>query len=130
MILTIRTDNPQSEIGLYSADGAQLAYKSWQAHRELSNTIHKVVKELLDSLNKDYVDITGIVFFAGPGSFTGLRIGASVANAVAQTLAVSVSNQSDHDTWVVDACKSLMLNAGTIAIPNYGAEALVSKPKK
>ena len=49
MILSIRTDKPEAEIGLFSADGQKLVYKTWQAHRELSSTILVVIKELLDN---------------------------------------------------------------------------------
>ena len=53
MILTIRTDNPQAEIGLY-ADGKKVSYQTWQAHRELSSTIHAKIRKLLESCGKDW----------------------------------------------------------------------------
>ena len=73
IILTIRTDNPEAEIGLYENE-KQLAYKTWQAHRSLAETIHIKIKELLNEANKSLDDIEGIACFKGPGSFTGLRI--------------------------------------------------------
>ena len=39
LILTIRTDNPESEIGLYDGQ-KQLDYEVWEAHRQLGTTIH------------------------------------------------------------------------------------------
>ena len=39
LVLTLRTEKPEAEIGLY-LDNKKLDYLSWQAHRELSNTIH------------------------------------------------------------------------------------------
>ncbi len=48
IILTIRTDKPEAEIGLYDGE-QQLAYEMWSAHRQLAETIHTKIKELLDS---------------------------------------------------------------------------------
>ena len=60
IILTIRTDKPEAEIGLY--DGStQLAYETWQAHKQLSETIHAKILSLLKSKKLNWQDIDGIV---------------------------------------------------------------------
>src|SRR5689334_16419856 len=97
-ILTIRTDKPGSEIGLYDGN-KQLAYQTWQAHRQLAETIHIQLSELIRSHHKELKDIGGIVAFEGPGSFTGLRIGLSVANALAYGLKVPIV-ASQGEAWV------------------------------
>lgn len=51
MYLAIRTDKPESEIGLFDKNGKELAYEKWQAHRELSNTILTKIEDLLSSKN-------------------------------------------------------------------------------
>jgi hypothetical protein len=43
--LTVRTDKPEAEVGLYK-DNEQLAYISWQAHRELAETLHGKIRDL------------------------------------------------------------------------------------
>ena len=86
MILTIRTDKPEAELGIYDADGKQLAYETWQAHRQLAETIHHQIATLLQSISRDISEIKGVVVYKGPGSYTGLRIGMSVANALAYSL--------------------------------------------
>ncbi len=88
-VLIIRTDKPEAEVGLYQ-DTKQLSYITWLAHRELSNTIHITLKKLLEENNCDWHEIEGLVFYEGPGSFTGLRIGASVANALSLSLKVPI----------------------------------------
>ena len=64
----------------------------------------------------DWTDLTEITFFAGPGSFTGLRIGAAVVNALADQLQIPLKNQ---DGEVVP-----------IILPNYGRPANSTPSKK
>lgn len=125
MILSIRTDKPEAEIGLFSTDGQKLVYKTWQAHRELSSTILVVIKELLDNQNADFKDLSGVVFYKGPGSFTGLRIGASVANGLD---AVCVNENGDG--WLQKGLKRLANNESEPALPFYGSEAHTTTPRK
>ena len=125
MILTIRTDNQQAEIGLFSKSGDELTYKKWQAHRQLSSTILVVIKELLSSQKIDFKDLAGVIFYEGPGSFTGLRIGASVANA----LQLSCANVSGEN-WIKTGLEMLGNGAKDIATPSYGSEPHTTVPKK
>src|ERR1700694_4379725 len=96
IILTVRTDKPEAEIGLYDNE-KQLVYEVWLAHRKLAETIHKKIAELLNTINKNLSDIEGIVCFKGPGSFTGLRIGLTVANALAYAQNIPIVVRSDPD---------------------------------
>lgn len=128
IILTIRTDKPEAEIGLYD-DQKQLKYIKWQAHRELSNTIHTKLEEILNKLSIKLSEVEGIVCFEGPGSFTGLRIGLSVANALAYALEVPIV-ASGSDDWIKLGIQDLMSGKNQkIILPKYGSEPNVTKPK-
>lgn len=129
MILTIKTDQPQAEIALYS-DNSMLKEISWQAHRELSDTFFLKLKELLEAGETDYTGLSGIVVFRGPGSFTGLRIGATVANTLAQALSIPVVG-SMGDDWAESG--RIRLKNGendTIVLPEYGRDARITTPRK
>lgn len=129
MILTIRTDRPEAEIGL-RMDGSVAAQDSWHAHRALAETLHRKIRKLLDDQGKKDGDITGIVVYKGPGSFTGLRIGISVANALAYSLDIPVVSQGG-EAWVTDGMKTLLhTQTGTVALPEYGAPVRTTTPKK
>ncbi len=128
MILTIRTDKPEAEIGLYQAF-SQKAYKKWQAHKELSATMHSVIKELLTAQGLDWKDIEGVIYFEGPGSFTGLRIGASVANALAVSNKIPVTSQGGQN-WIEEGIKFLVDGKAGIALPEYGSEPHITSRKK
>ncbi len=129
LILTIRTDKPEAEIGLYE-DRQEIAYKKWQAHRELSLTIHKKIKTLLKSQKKDWTDIEGVVCFRGPGSFTGLRIGLTLGNTLASGLNIPIVSTIGRN-WLKKGLKKLQKGMNEkIALPKYGAPVHITKPKK
>lgn len=129
IILTIRTDKPEAEVGLYD-DAAQLAYEVWTAHRQLAETIHGTIEALLKKQGKTWADIGGVVCYQGPGSFTGLRIGLTVGNALAYSLGIPVVATRDPQ-WLETGVQRL--DAGDNdheALPFYGAEAHITPPKK
>lgn len=129
LILTIRTDKPQAELGLYE-DQTQLTYISWEAHRQLAESIHLKIQEVLQDQNCNLNDIRGIVIFMGPGSFTGLRIGAAVANALAASLAIPIAGTNGED-WLQTGISNLKSGQDDkIIIPEYGAPARTTKPRK
>ncbi|MFO0920348.1 MAG: tRNA (adenosine(37)-N6)-threonylcarbamoyltransferase complex dimerization subunit type 1 TsaB [Candidatus Saccharimonadales bacterium] len=129
MILTIRTDKPVSEVGLFDGE-EQLDYYTWQAHRELAETIHQKLEDLLVKNNNKLSDIQGVVVFKGPGSFTGLRIGISLANALAAGLEIPIIGEVGDD-WIASGIKKL--GDGTndkSVVPHYGAPVHITTPKK
>ena len=129
IILTIRTDNPEAEIGLFDSQ-TRLAYETWQAHRELSNTIHQKIKDLLAGQHKAFKDIQGIVCLQGPGSFTGLRIGLTVADGFAYGLDIPIVATQGKD-WIEQGIKRLEKGENErIALPHYGAPVHITQQKK
>ncbi len=129
IILTVRTDKPEAEIGLY--DGPkQLSYVTWEAHRQLAETIHLKITELLKSQHTKLADIAGIACFQGPGSFTGLRIGMTVANTLSYSLNVPIVATQDPN-WLETGIIQLQKGENDkVALPFYGADAHITPPKK
>ena len=129
IILSIRTDKPESEIGLFN-DHQQLGYFVWEAHRTLSETIHSKIEEILNKSSISLKDVQGIIVFQGPGSFTGLRIGISVANALAYGLGVPIVARQDPK-WLEQGISDLLSGCNDkIVQAFYGQEAKTTKPKK
>jgi tRNA threonylcarbamoyladenosine biosynthesis protein TsaB len=129
IVLTIRTDKPDAEIGLYE-DSTQLAYGTWTAHRQLAETLHRKIEQLLRSQGRTWSDLNGIVCFQGPGSFTGLRIGLTVGNALAYSCDLPIVATQDPQ-WLENGLKRVLggKNDGR-AMPHYGAEAHITQQKK
>ena len=129
LILTIRTDNPKAELGLFN-DDAELVYETWTAHRQLAEIIHKKIDDLLQAERKRLRDVEAIVCFKGPGSFTGLRIGISVANGLAYGLNIPVLAEKGEN-WVASGLKRLRSNANDMpVVPLYSHPATTTIAKK
>ena len=84
--------------------------------KDLAEKLLKFIHDKLQENHKDWHDITEIVFMSGPGSFTGLRIGATIVNTLAHELDIPLD---DHHG-----------KKHPIIIPEYGHNANISKPKK
>lgn len=129
LILIIRTDQPEAELALYDGQ-TQLANHRWQAHRQLAATIHQEIKNLLERQHKQLSDLQGVVCFQGPGSFTGLRIGHSVGNALAYGLNIPIVAVGGDD-WRKNGIARLQKGeSDPQALPEYGAAANITPPKK
>jgi len=80
MLLAINTASSNTAIALFQKkkEGYSLLNeKTWKSH---NNEAEKLMPEI-DLLTND--EITEILVIKGPGSFTGLRVGVSLANAIA-----------------------------------------------
>lgn len=129
LTLTIRTDKPEAEIGLYE-DSSKVAYEIWTAHRQLAETLHSKILDILRDHNFTLNDVSAVACFRGPGSFTGLRIGLTVANAMAYALEVPIVSESGDD-WREHAIDRLAHGeADEIVLPEYGAEIHITQPKR
>jgi tRNA threonylcarbamoyladenosine biosynthesis protein TsaB len=129
IILTLRTDQAESKIALYN-DFVLVHELNWQAHRTLADTIHIKIKSLLDESGKTLNDIHGLVCFRGPGSFTGLRIGLSLANALTQSLNLAIVG-TDGALWQEKGIQRLIAGQDDkMVLPHYGSKVKITKPKK
>jgi tRNA threonylcarbamoyladenosine biosynthesis protein TsaB len=129
LLLTLRTDKPEAELALYE-DDKKVDEFLWQAHRQLAETIHIKINELLSSNDKSLRSLNGLVIFKGPGSFTGLRIGFSVANTMSAGLVIPIVSASGAD-WQHQGIRRLLKGENeSIAVPEYGAPAKTTQPKK
>jgi tRNA threonylcarbamoyladenosine biosynthesis protein TsaB len=128
LILTLRTDKPEAEVGLFD-DKNQIAYETWPAHRELSMQLHRKIEDILQSQGKELADIGGIVCFAGPGSFTGLRIGLTVGDVLAYALIKPVVGEQDPN-WIQNGIDRLLKGENDkVAMPEYGSLPHITQPK-
>jgi tRNA threonylcarbamoyladenosine biosynthesis protein TsaB len=129
IILGLRTDKPEAE--LYLFDGSKkLAELRWSAHLKLAETLNAKITEILNKSSISYDELGGIAVYKGPGSFTGLRIGMSVVNALAYAQKIPIIARTG-ESWLDNAIGDLLDGKNDkIAAPEYGAPVRVTQPKK
>lgn len=86
MLLAIDTSTSRAGIALY--DGDVLAEVVWNAGRDHGRHLMPVVDETVRRLGRWPGDLTAVAAARGPGSFTGLRVGLSVAQGLAVALGI------------------------------------------
>ena len=127
--MILKTGSPEAELGIYDGN-QQLAYITWPADRQLAATIHIKIQEILNKSSISTDQLEGIVCFKGPGSFTGLRIGLTVANALAYSYNIPVVATAGKD-WIKNGVQALKKGSNDhIALPEYGAPAATTPPHK
>jgi len=129
LTLALRTDKPLAELYLYDGKTLLVEY-TWEAHRELSNTLHAAIDNVLKKAKKSIEDLERVAVYQGPGSFTGLRIGCSVANAIGYSLGIPVvGGGARHETWLDDALGSKVEDFVPV-YPVYGSDPHITAPRK
>ena len=83
---------------------------------DLAEKLLQFIKDKLAENDKTFQDLTAIEFMSGPGSFTGLRIGAAVVNTLAHELDIPLTDHHGKERQII--------------IPDYGRPAHISQPKK
>ena len=128
MILLLDTSTPMCKLTLL--DGDWRYNGQWQADRQLAKGLLGFLDEQLKKNGKTFADISGIGVFAGPGSFTGLRIGLTVLNTIADAEAIPIVGVTGDD-WQIRAIDKLEAGENErIVLPFYGSEARITKPRK
>lgn len=84
--------------------------------KDLAEKLLEFVRDKLAENGKTWQDIKEITFMSGPGSFTGLRIGATIVNTLSAELEIPLYDHHGKKHQVI--------------LPVYGREANISKPKK
>lgn len=131
MILALKTADRTTQMWLL--DSAETTagepQVNWESGRQLSDELLGRLTALMESHGKTLADLSGIIIFSGPGSFTSLRIGHTVVNALADSFNIPVVGAAG-DNWLSDGLQQLPAAKPAVpALPEYGAEAHITRPK-
>lgn len=128
MILLLDTSTPLCRLTL--ADGDWRYDAEWQADRQLAHGLLRYLSNQLAAQGKTWADITGIGVMQGPGSFTGLRIGLTVMNTLADAQAIPIVGMTGEG-WQQMAIEALEHGENQrIVLPQYGSDAHITQPRK
>ena len=83
--LFLDTTTSRLIVGIYK-DKQELYFDNSEAHNDLSSRFLPKIKEALDSVSLTVNDIDDIYVVNGPGSFTGIRVGVTIAKTLAWSI--------------------------------------------
>ncbi|MBR3256615.1 hypothetical protein IKG10_03060 [Candidatus Saccharibacteria bacterium] len=110
MKLYLDTSTPETILKLDSQE-----YR-YNFDHDLAEKLLGFIHDKLKENGEDFKDISEITFMSGPGSFTGLRIGAAIVNTLASELNIPLYDHHGQELPII--------------IPEYGRGANISKPVK
>jgi tRNA threonylcarbamoyladenosine biosynthesis protein TsaB len=85
LILQIETATTVCSVAL-AENGSVLAYKELEQRNVHAEVITVFIEEVLKTAGKKYRDLQAVAVSCGPGSYTGLRIGISIAKGLCYSL--------------------------------------------
>lgn len=128
MILCLDTSTPTCRLAMI--DDERRHDTEWESGRGLALGLLSFLEEQLQSQGKNWNDVTGLVVFKGPGSFTGLRIGITVFNTLAHTNHWPIVGTQGDDWQEVGVQRLAQSENDQLVLPEYGGEANITKPRK
>jgi len=92
---TVHIDTSDMHTTRVAITSGEIRHEESRQSRVLkSQTVLPMIEELLSSHNLTYDDVGAVRVVTGPGSFTGLRVGCAVANALGLLLNVPVNGKT------------------------------------
>ena len=128
MLLAIDTATRNASVALYNADGVQ-AEITWYSRENHTVELMPQIVHVMELANTERKDLQAIGIAQGPGSFTGLRVGMSIAKGFAYALEIPIFGISTIDAIAsAHALQNLPIYAilaagrGRYSVGHYGTE--------
>lgn len=83
--------------------GSKVIHKEKESDRSHSEVVVPLIEEMLKSENMELRQVEEIVVVNGPGSFTGVRIGVTIAKTIAFSLNIPIKTISSLEMYGVSA---------------------------
>ena len=111
MYLVIDTTNKQAAVGIYVGKTLALS-KCWDTNGSHTAELMPAIQDLFSAGSTSVSDLEGVVVAKGPGGFSTLRAGLSVAKVLAFSLSVPLVGIS-----TLEAIASLHRDSGVVICP-------------
>jgi tRNA threonylcarbamoyladenosine biosynthesis protein TsaB len=129
MILYLDTTEPTVCLKILSDEGNELLIKKFDlSNRQTEQLIYKI-EEILKLQNAHLSDIRALICVAGPGGFTSLRVGVTVANFLAFSLDKPVLAISKDQKITKKDLANLENQKFTPIFPVYSSKPTITKSK-
>ncbi|MFY0607843.1 MAG: tRNA (adenosine(37)-N6)-threonylcarbamoyltransferase complex dimerization subunit type 1 TsaB [Cyclobacteriaceae bacterium] len=98
-ILSIDTSTKVCSVALHNS-GALVAGQSYHLQQSHSSLLPGIIKQLLDNCEFEMASLDAVALSAGPGSYTGLRIGTATAKGLCFALNLPLISIDTLDTMI------------------------------
>ena len=100
MIIALDTASTDVSLALARADGSPIGTIAWSGDRRQGHETLPRLLELLRAHHADLADTFAVTVGTGPGSFTGLRVGMSLAKGLALVLSRPLVGVPSLEAWL------------------------------
>ncbi len=100
MIIAIESASTDPSVALAEGDGTPIAADGWSGGHGQGRELLPRLLALLAGAGRSLGDVTAVAIGTGPGSFTGLRVGMSLAKGLAVGLAVPIVGIPSLVAWL------------------------------
>lgn len=125
--LAIDTSSAIEYVAVFSKNKI-LAQRSWKGNYDETKKLLPAIESVLKKASIGFKDIDRIIVACGPGAFTGLRIGVTVANTLALALKKPLFAVK-HIGQNVLSLKPSRLRKEFPVVPKYSKPPNITKPK-
>lgn len=114
MILALDSASTDVSVALAMPDGQPLAVEGWSSSHRQGHELLPRVLAMLDAHDVAPGGLSAVAVGTGPGSFTGLRVGMSIAKGLALALGCPIVGVPSLPAWLeADAeCRAALARAG------------------
>lgn len=119
MIVAFSTSSPIASVALIALDGTLLGSCSEESRMRASGVCMNALERLLAETGRSLAHASGFVADLGPGSFTGVRVGVTLAKTLAWANGNKAAGLSSFDLIDPD---------GVAAVPNKKGEWFLRTP--
>ena len=107
MILAIESASTDLSVAVAGDDGTPLVLDGWSVGPRQAHELLPRLMAALERAGGGMQDVTALAIGTGPGSFTGLRVGMSVAKGLAFALGRPIAGVPSLECWLVSEAAAL-----------------------
>ncbi|MFT6867987.1 MAG: tRNA threonylcarbamoyladenosine biosynthesis protein TsaB [Cyclobacteriaceae bacterium] len=97
LILAIDTSTKVCSVALHE-DGVEIGHQAYHLQKSHSSLLPVIIKQLVENVDLKMSALQAIAISAGPGSYTGLRIGTSTAKGLCYGLGIPLISYDSLDS--------------------------------
>lgn len=112
LILAIDTSTKVCSVALHQ-DGVEIGHQAYHLQKSHSSLLPVIIKQLIENVDLKLSDLQAVAISAGPGSYTGLRIGTSTAKGLCFGLNIPLISYDSLDA-MYESVKGMVNNEALI----------------